>query len=80
MKSSNTSHKPNLPAVNGSPAKRFKKVNVRQNSAANTGASVREGLIGPETNASGPFPSGQRPLQCHKCKGWGMLKEFVLHV
>ena len=74
MKSGNTSHKPNPPAVNGSPAKKFKRVNVRQNSAANTGVDVREGLVGPEVNASGPFSPGQRPLQCHKCKGWGHVK------
>ena len=55
----------------GSQPKKFKRVNVRQNSATNTGVDVREGLLGPEVNASGPFPPGQRPLQCHKCKGWG---------
>ena len=74
MKSGNVSHKPNPPALKGSPAKRFKKVNVRQNSAANTGADAREGLVGPEANASDPFPPGQRPLQCHKYKGWGHVK------
>ena len=74
MKSGNVSHKPNPPAVNRSPAKRFKKVNMRQNGAANVGADVREGLVGPEANASGPFPPGQRPLQCHKCKDWGYVR------
>ena len=74
MKSGNVSYKPNPPALKGSPAKRFKKVNVRQNSTANTGADAREGLVGPEVNASGSFPPGQRPLQCHKCKGWGHVK------
>ena len=74
MKSGNTSHKPNPQAVNGSPVKRFKKVNVRQNGATNVGTDAREGLIGPEANASGPFPPGQRPLQCHKCKGWGHVR------
>ena len=58
MKSGNTSHKPNPPAVNGSPAKKFKRVNVRQNSAANTEVVAREGLVGPEVNASGPCPPG----------------------
>ena len=74
MKSGSTIHKPNPLAVNESPAKRFKKVNVRQNSTANKGADAREGLVGPEANASGPFPPGQRPLQCHKCKGWGHIR------
>ena len=55
MKSGSTIHKPNPPAVNESPAKRFKKVNVRQNSTANKGADAREGLVGPEANASAPF-------------------------
>ena len=35
MKSGSSNHKPNPPTVNESPAKRFKKVNVRQNSTAN---------------------------------------------
>ena len=60
MKSGNTSHKLNPPAVNGSPARKVKRVNVKQNSTANTGVDVREGLVGPEVNASGPFPPGQR--------------------
>ena len=74
MKSGSTIHKPNPPAVNESPTKRFKKVNARQNSTANKGADAREGLVGPEANASGPFPPGQRPIQCHKCKGWGHVR------
>ena len=74
MKSGSTSHRPNPPAVERSPAKKFKKVNVKQNGLANGGTDAREGLAGPEANASGPFPPGQRPLQCHKCKGWGHVK------
>ena len=70
MKSGSTSHRPNPPAVEKSPAKKFKRVNVKQNG----GTNAREGLTGPEANASGPFPPGQRPLQCHKCKGWGHVK------
>ena len=70
MKSGSTSHRPNPPAVEKSPAKKFKRVNVKQNG----GTDAREGLAGPEANASGPFPPGQRPLQCHKCKGWGHVK------
>ena len=74
MKLGSTSHRPNPPAVERSPAKKFKRVNVKQNSAANMGADAREGLMRPEANASGPFPPGQRPLQCHKYKGWGHVK------
>ena len=44
------------------------------NGIANGRMDAREGLVGPEANASGPFPPGQRPLQCHKCKGWGHVK------
>ena len=80
MKLGSTSCRPNPPAVDRSPAKKFKRVNVKQNGAANMGMNAREGLVGPEANASGPFPPGQRPLQCHKCKGWDILKEFVLHI
>ena len=74
MKSGSTSHRPNSLAVDRSQAKKFKRMNVKQNSAANMGTDAREGLMGPEANASGPFPPGQRPCQCHKCKGWGHVK------
>ena len=74
MKSGSTSHRPNPPAVDRSPAKNFKRVNVKQNGIANVGMDAREGLVGPEANVSGPFPPGQRPLQCHQCKGWGHVK------
>ena len=74
MKSGNTSHKPNPPAIGRSPVKKFKKVNVKQNSATNAGTDAKEGLTGPKTNASGHFPPGQRPIQCHKCKGWGHVR------
>ena len=81
MKSGSASHKPNTPAVDRSPAKKFKRVNVKQNSAANMGTDAREGLMGPEANASGSFPPGQSPLQCHKCKGWGHVKRVCpLHL
>ena len=40
MKSGSTSHRPNPPAVDRSPAKKFKSMNVKQNSAANTGTDV----------------------------------------
>ena len=74
MKLGSTSHRPNPPAVERSPAKKFKRVNVKQNSLVNGGTDAREGLAGPEANASGPFPPGQRPLQYHKFKGWGHVK------
>ena len=63
MKSGSTTHKPNPPAISKNQAKRSKKVNVRQNSAMDKGMVAREGLTGPEMNASGPFPPGQRPIQ-----------------
>ena len=57
MKSGSTSYRPNPPAIDRSPAKKFKRVNVKQNGVANVGMDAREGLAGPEANASGPFPS-----------------------
>ena len=69
MKSGSANHKPNPPAVNGGQAKKFKKANQKQKKT-----DVREGLAGPAANALGPFPPGQRPLQCHKCKGWGHVR------
>ena len=74
MKSGSTSNKTNPPAVDRSLAKQFKRVNVKQNGAANVGTDTREGLVGPEVNALGHFPLGQRPLQCHKWRGWGHIK------
>ena len=76
MKSGSVNHKPNPPAVNGGPVKKFKRANQKQEKTVD----AREGLAGPAANASGPFPPGQRPLQCHKCKGWDMLEEFALRV
>ena len=59
----------------------FKRVNVMHNGIANGRADAREGLVGLEANASGPFPPGQRPLQCHKCKGCGHVKRvFPSHL
>ena len=52
IKSGSTSHRPNPWAVDRSPAKKFKRINVKQNSAANMGTDAREGLMGPEANAS----------------------------
>ena len=70
IKSGSVNHKPNPPAVDGGPVKKFKKANQKQKKTVD----VREGLTGPAANASGPFPPGQRPLQCHKCKGWGHVR------
>ena len=80
MKSGNTSHKPNPPAVNGSPAKKFKRVNVKQNSASNMGADAREGLMGPEVNASGPFLLAKDHSNAISAKVGDMLKEFVCRI
>ena len=80
MKSGSTSHRPNPPAVDRSPAKKFKRMNVKQNSAANMGTDAREGLMGPEANASGPFPPGKDLSNAISAKVGDMLKEFVLHV
>ena len=66
MKSGSVNHKPNPPAVNVGPVKKFKRANQKQKKTED----AREGLTGPAANALGPFPPGQRPLQCHKCKGW----------
>ena len=41
MKSGSTSHRPNPPAVDRSPAKKFKRMNVKQNSVANMGTDAR---------------------------------------
>ena len=69
MKSGSANHKLNPPAVNEGQAKKFKRANQKQKKT-----DAREGLTGPAANASGPFPPGQRPLQCHKCKGWGHVR------
>ena len=70
MKSGSVNHKPNPPAVNGGQVKKFKKANQKQKKTVD----AREGLVGPTANALCPFPPGQRPLQCHKCKGWGHVR------
>ena len=77
MKSGSVNHKPNPPAVNGGPVKKFKRANQKQKKTVD----AREGLAGPAANASGPFPPRQRPLQCHKCKGWGHVRRVCpLHL
>ena len=31
----------------------------------------RRSSQGPQTSSAGPFKPGQKPMQCHKCQGWG---------
>ena len=31
----------------------------------------RKSTKGPQPSATGPFKSNQKPMQCHKCQGWG---------
>ena len=45
--------------------------NSRQSTPTKRDRDMRSNLQGPEANASGPFPEGQRPIQCFKCKEWG---------
>ena len=33
---------------------------------------------GPATTSAGPFKPNQKPFQCHKCQGWGMVGGNVL--
>ena len=36
---------------------------------------LRNKLKGPGTSSSGPFRKGKRPVQCHRCNGWGHYKQ-----
>ena len=72
MKSGSTSHRPNPPAVDRSPAKKLKRVNVKQNSAANVGTDAREGLMGPEANASERYQN----IQILVAK---LFTQFIIH-
>ena len=36
-----------------------------------TNGDTHNELTGLTTNSSGPFPEGQRLIQCYKCHGWG---------
>ena len=36
---------------------------------------TRQGLKGPGVSAAGPFTQGRRPVQCHRCCGWGHYKQ-----
>ena len=35
----------------------------------------RTNLKGPGTSSAGPFRKGRRPVQCHRCNGWGHYKQ-----
>ena len=45
--------------------------NGKNRSQNRTEGDTRNELAGPNVNGSGPFPEGQRPIQCYKCHGWG---------
>ena len=36
---------------------------------------LRNKLKGPGTSSVGPFRRGKRPVQCHRCNGWGHYKQ-----
>ena len=36
---------------------------------------LRNKLKGPGTSSAGPFRKGKRPVQCHRCNGWGHYKQ-----
>ena len=36
---------------------------------------LRNKLKGPGTSSTGPFRRGKRPVQCHRCNGWGHYKQ-----
>ena len=36
---------------------------------------ARKGLKGPRVSVVGPFTQGRRPVQCHRCCGWGHFKQ-----
>ena len=36
---------------------------------------LRNKLKGPGTSSVGPFRKGKRPVQCHRCNGWGHYKQ-----
>ena len=36
---------------------------------------LRNKLKGPGTSSAGPFRRGKRPVQCHRCNGWGHYKQ-----
>ena len=44
-------------------------------SAQPVSQDVRQGLRGPGVSAAGPFTQCRRPVQCHRCCGWGHYKQ-----
>ena len=74
MKSGSTSHRPSPPAVDRSPAKKFKRVNMKQNSAANVGTDAREGLMDLKLMHQAPFLLARDLSNAISAKGWGHVK------
>ena len=59
-------------------------MNVKQNGIANVGTDAREGLVGPEANASGPFFSWSKTSPMPQVQRLGTCKKslsfmFKLH-
>ena len=44
-------------------------------SQKNDKQEFRNKLKGPGTSSAGPFRKGKRPVQCHRCNGWGHYKQ-----
>ena len=44
-------------------------------SQKNDKSDVRSKLKGPGISSVGPFRKGKRPVQCHRCNGWGHYKQ-----
>ena len=44
-------------------------------SAQSVNQDAQQGLRGPGVSAAGPFMQGRRPIQCHRCCGWGHYKQ-----
>ena len=44
-------------------------------SQKNDKQEIRNKLKGPGTSSVGPFRKGKRPVQCHRCNGWGHYKQ-----
>ena len=81
MKSGSTSHRPNPPAVDRSPAKKFKRVNVKQNGAANVGKWMLErDWQDLKLMHQAPFILAKDLSSAINAKVGDMLKEFVIRV
>ena len=57
-----------LKGVNFKPNNGFK-------SQKNDKQNFRNKLKGPGTSSAGPFKKGKKPVQCHRCNGWGHYKQ-----